>query len=132
MSAASNTAELISIAFLGQENFNPAAEEQRAPRFLSLAPTTSSSYPTSPSVKSPAPESPVQSPKTVAEPATAKADSTTAVMPSAAIIDEALKTRRSSSLGSDGGNQKRRFLKLGPVHFGAGDGQDEWSEVVDA
>lgn len=40
--------------------------------------------------------------------------------------------RRSSSLSSEGSTgsvQKRRFLKLGPVHFG-GDGMGDWSEEV--
>jgi hypothetical protein len=39
-----------------------------------------------------------------------------------------LKMRRSSSLSSDGSTQKRRFLKLGPVHFG--ESKDDWSEEV--
>jgi hypothetical protein len=43
-----------------------------------------------------------------------------------------LKTRRSSSLSSDGSASKgalgRRFLKLGPVHGGEGEG--DWSEDV--
>jgi len=122
------------MAFLGQENFTPAAEEQRAPRFLSLAPTTSASYPSTPAMKSPAPQSPVQAPmdtpnNTMADPTPARALNTTPAMPSAAVIDEAIKTRRSSSLSSDGSTQKRRFLKLGPVHFGEG-GKDDWSEEV--
>jgi len=121
------------MAFLGQENFTPAAEEQRAPRFLSLAPTTSASYPSTPAMKSPEPQSPVQPPtdtpnNTMADPTPARA--LTPAMPSAAVIDEALKTRRSSSLSSEGSTQKRRFLKLGPVHFGEGGGKDDWSEEV--
>ena len=47
---------------------------------------------------------------------------------------ESLKTSRSSSSGSDGSAdgspmQKKRFLKLGPVHDG-GDGKGDWSEDV--
>ena len=123
------------MAFLGQENFNPAAEEQRPARFLSLAPTTSASYPSIPAVKSSTPQSPVQAPaetsnNAVAEPTQARTLNATPAMPSAELIDEALKTRRSSSLGSDMSNQKRRFLKLGPVHFGEGSGKDDWSEEV--
>lgn len=40
------------------------------------------------------------------------------------------KHRRTSSLASDdSGNAKLRFLKLGPVHYGEGDGKGDWSEV---
>ncbi len=40
------------------------------------------------------------------------------------------KQRRSSSLASDeSGNAKLRFLKLGPVHWGEGDGKGDWSEA---
>jgi hypothetical protein len=121
------------MAFMGQENFIPAAEEQRPARFLSLAPTTSASYPSTPAMKSPAPQSPVQAPtdspnNTMAERTSARALNATSTMPSAAVIDEALKTRRSSSLSSEGSTQKRRFLKLGPVHFGEGGGNNDWSE----
>jgi len=108
MSTPSN-AEIAALAFSGQENFVPAAEEAAQDRphtFLSLAPTTSASYPTSPLSKSP-----VQS-------------------PNAESLDELLlKTRRSSSLSSDTSG-KRRYLKLGPVHFGEGDGKGDWSEDV--
>ena len=133
MSVQPTRQELLSMAFMGQENFIPAAEEQRPPRFLSLAPTTSASYPSTPKQKSPAPQSPIQASvdtsKTMTDPTSVKALDTTAAMPSAAVIAEALKTRRSSSLSSDG-SQKRRFLKLGPVHFGER-GQGDWSEAVD-
>jgi len=107
--SASNNAEIAALALSGQENFVPAAEEaaQGLPHtFLSLAPTTSSSYPTSPLSKSP-----VQSPK------------------EESLEELLLKTRRSSSLGSDASG-KRRYLKLGPVHFGEGDGKGDWSEDV--
>jgi len=78
-------------------------------KFLSLAPTTSASYPSSP-VKAPV-EAPVK-------PATASE------------IDAALvKSRRSSSLSSDASG-KLRFLKLGPVHYGKGDGFGDWSDAV--
>ena len=132
MSVQPTRQELLSLAFMAQEYSMPAAEEQRPPRFLSLAPTTSASYPSTPKQKSPAPQSPVQTSvdtsKTMADP-TSKALDTTAGMPSAAVIAEALKMRRSSSLSSDG-SQKMRFLKLGPVHFGEG-GKGDWSEAVD-
>jgi len=122
------------MAFMGQENFTPAAETRQAPRFLSLAPTTSASYPLTP-VKSPAPQSPFQAAtdtpnNTMADATPTRALNTMAAMPSAAVIDESLKTRRSSSLSSDGSNVKRRFLRLGPVHFGEGGGKEDWSEEV--
>ena len=122
------------MAFLGQEDFAPSAEARQQPLFLSLAPTTSASYPSNPAVKSPAPQSPLQASadtpnNTMADPTPAKALNTTPAMPSAAVIDETVKTRRSSSLSSNESSQKRRFLKLGPVHFGEG-GKGDWSEEV--
>jgi hypothetical protein len=78
--------------------------------FLSLAPTTSASYPSSPLIKSP-----VQ---------------TTLKAPTAEEINiELLKSRRSSSLDSESSG-KLRFLKLGPVHYGKGDGLGDWSEAI--
>jgi hypothetical protein len=118
------------MAFLGQENFTPAAEEQRPARFLSLAPTTSASYPSSPTVKSPTTRSPEQAPTETANPASARARNATPAVPSATAINEALKMRRSSSLSSDGSSQKKRFLKLGPVHHGEDGGKGDWSEEV--
>lgn len=56
-------------------------------------------------------------------------------VPAPEVLDaELLKTRRSSSSGSDGSTagspmQKKRYLKLGPVHYG-GDGKGDWSEEV--
>lgn len=134
MSSPPTPEELLSMAFLGQENFTPAAEERQQPRFLSLAPTTSASYPSTPSVKSPAPQSPLQAAiktpnNTMAKSTPARAVNATSATSSAAVIDESLKSRRSSSLSSDGSNQKKRFLKLGPVHFGDG-GKNDWSEDV--
>jgi len=121
MAASTNNAEIIAIALNGSENLVPAAEERSqvaVQRFLSLAPTTSASYPTSP--KSPTPKSPVQKPAAVADVAI---ETATPALPVEA------KTRRSSSLSSNGSlMSKRRFLKLGPVHFGEGDG--DWSEEV--
>jgi len=79
-------------------------------QFLSLAPTTSASYPSTPLAKSP-----VQTPAKEATPEE--------------INVELLKSRRSSSTSSDA-SSKQRFLKLGPVHYGKGDGMGDWSEVV--
>jgi hypothetical protein len=118
MAAQNPTAsELLPIALSGNENFVPAAEEasQAAPhKFLSLAPTLSASYPTR--VTKAAAPSPAQTP--VSE----KSDAL------AIALEENAKSRRSSSLSSNGSVMKRRFLKLGPVHYGNGDG--DWSEDV--
>lgn len=86
-------------------------------QFLSLAPTTSASYPSTPLAKSPIAlptQAPVQGKEATPE-------------------EILLKTRRSSSTSSDASaSGKMRFLKLGPVHFGKGDGLGDWSEVLAA
>jgi len=119
-------AEILALAGASQ-NFVTAVEEKTQYTFLSLAPTTSASYPTAPLIKSPVKANPVDDTKVDSTDAAAAA-----ITPSVASIDavEPLKTRRSSSLGSEGsaGAAKKRFLKLGPVHFGEGDG--DWSEDV--
>lgn len=120
MATSTNNAELMAIALNGSENLVPAAEEfsqAAAHNFLSLAPTTSASYPT----MTKTPKSPEY--KAVA---TADEEVTTPALP---VIDAEHKTRRSSSLSSNGSLMaKKRFLKLGPVHFGEGEG--DWSEEV--
>jgi hypothetical protein len=103
-----------------QENFVPAAEEAHAHTFLTLAPTTSASYPTTPLTKPAAAKSPAAAAPTDA----ASVPAVPAVEPADQLL---LKTRRSSSLDSTT-SAKRRYLKLGPVHFGEGDG--DWSEDV--
>lgn len=128
MAASTSNAELIAIALNGSENLVPAAEERSqvaVHRFLSLAPTTSASYPSTP--KSPTVKAaPVQKPIAAAT-ADAAAEVATPALP--IDVDAEHKTRRSSSLSSNGSLMaKRRFLKLGPVHFGEGDG--DWSEEV--
>jgi hypothetical protein len=127
-------AELLALTF--SENFLPTSEEQRARQpstFLSLAPTTSASYPSTPLVKIPAIQSPKQAAALPAQTADNTRAETTGVTPAVPDVEEidmeVLKTRRSSSLGSDG-SSKKRFLKLGPVHFGEGDGNGDWSEDV--
>jgi hypothetical protein len=115
------TDELVALALGGSENMISAAEEreQNLPHtFLSLAPTTSSSYPLKPAPKTPVAQDPVME----------------ATAPEAEVVTiEGLeKTRRSSSLSSNGSlSQKRRFLKLGPVHHGMHQGEEgDFSEVV--
>jgi len=111
------------------QNFTPVAEETKQYTFLSLAPTTSASYPTAPLIRSPTAISPPAKVNAVDD---TKVGDSTAAAPSVPVAEavEPLKTRRSSSLSSEGsaGAAKRRFLKLGPVHFGEGDG--DWSEDV--
>lgn len=70
--------------------------------FLSLAPSTSNSYPRAQKVKQADPEQPL----------TAEA---LAEVPKATMTET---KRRTSSLSSDGSKSAFRFLKLGPVHFG--------------
>lgn len=102
----------------GSENMVCAAEEREQNRphtFLSLAPATSASYPSKPTPKSPTISSKVD----------------TAVDGLEGAIVGLEKTRRSSSLSSTGSlGQKRRFLKLGPVHHGVGEEGGDWSEDV--
>ncbi|KAH7391235.1 hypothetical protein BKA64DRAFT_677146 [Cadophora sp. MPI-SDFR-AT-0126] len=121
MASALPSSEMLAIAFVGQENNVPAAEERaqlQTHTFLSLAPTTSASYPLTKALPA-AKTVTTESKPVVSEEALALA---TPALP-------VEKTRRSSSLSSDGSlMQKRRFLKLGPVHFGASDG--DWSEEV--
>jgi len=82
-------------------------------QFLSLAPTTSASYPPNPVTKSPV--------QTSGDKLTDVPAATTEI-----IVDP--KTRRSSSSSSASSN-KPRFLKLGPVHYGIGVGGD-WSDAA--
>jgi len=108
--------------------------------FLSLAPTTSSSYPTLAKIQSAAAPKPSSVDETsaasaedaVVEPA---AEATvTPVTPLVAVtVDESLAHRRSSSMTSDGSvaSAKRRFLKLGPVHGGEDTRDADWSEVIE-
>jgi len=111
----------------------PQPHIRRPSTFLPLAPTTSASYPQ----QRPSPPASIVSPKVVAaDVAAVTAESATAVTETAplAAVEELdasaiPKSRRSSSLASnESGNSKLRFLKLGPVHFGEGDGKGDWSE----
>lgn len=113
---------------------------RRPSTFLSLIPTTSSSYPqrlSSPqSITSPKLNAEAQSPPATAT-ETAKVETVKATeaipVPETTAEEIALslqtKHRRSSSLASDESGSKPRFLKLGPVHWGEGDGTGDWSEM---
>jgi hypothetical protein len=113
----------------------PQPHIRRPSTFLSLAPTTSASYP----------QQRISPPASIVSPKIAAADiaATTTTESAAAVTETAPlasgeeldasgvpKHRRTSSLASDdSGNAKLRFLKLGPVHWGEGDGKGDWSEV---
>ena len=106
--------------------------------FLSLAPTTSSSYPlhrrsssatTTISASVPTLDATTASNESaiIEEPAS---NSTSIANPIAGEIAlTAARTRRTSSMTSNGSNAKR-FLKLGPIH-GWEDHSDVWSEVAE-
>lgn len=89
--------------------FRPKQAERRPSTFLSLAPTTSTSYPQTPNQQlGPVPVNP----------------------------DRTAKESRSSSLGSDSAKNTSaiglRFLKLGPVHWGVHPSGDkgDWHDVA--
>ncbi|KAH6853584.1 hypothetical protein B0I37DRAFT_10297 [Chaetomium sp. MPI-CAGE-AT-0009] len=87
--------------------FTPQITQRRPSTFLSLAPSTSASYPRTPRVK---------------EPLTAEALAQQQQQASAS-TEEELAKRRTSSLSSDA--SKFRFLKLGPVHWGEHQGEND-------
>lgn len=104
--------------------------------FLSLAPTTSSSYPTLAKIQSAAASKPSSVDETstpLAEDAVVEAEATVIPVTPLVAIDESLAHRRSSSMTSDGSvaSAKRRFLKLGPVHGGEDTRDADWSEVIE-
>jgi len=130
-STAPSRAELLTL-----ENLYSTSAEARTRQpstFLSLAPTTSASYPSTPLIKSPVVQSPTQAPVLPTQAAENTQTDAVGITPAVGGVEEidaeVLKTRRSSSLSSDG-SSKKRFLKLGPVHFGEGDGKGDWSEDV--
>lgn len=114
--------ELLTIAMSGSENMVNAAEEREQERphtFLSLAPTVSASYPAKPATA----KSPVLK---------AKATPGSEAVAGLAEISVVEKSRRSSSMSSNGSvGQRRRFLRLCPVHHGQHQGEEgDWSEEV--
>lgn len=100
------------------QSFVPESEARRPSTFLTLAPTLSASYPTrKPSVPIPV----------ISKDALPAAEAVTeeGLLPA----EPAVKVRRSSSSTSEGSAGGQRFLKLGPVHWGEGDGKGDWSEI---
>jgi len=103
------------------QSFAPAAVAERQPTFLSLAPTTSASYPQAPKPRQ----------RSIGPALTAGA--------LAGVAEEAalMPTRRTNSMSSDGSastvkTQRLRFLKLGPVHWGEhpDEHKGDWHEAV--
>lgn len=107
--------------------------ERRLSGFLTLAPTTSASYPQAPRSRHQSvshltrplplthgamPDEPIAAPRS---------------MSSSVVSLSEPKSRRSSSMSSDGsvGKARLRFLKLGPVHWGEhqGDHKEDWHEL---
>jgi hypothetical protein len=107
--------------------------ERRVSGFLTLAPATSASYPQSPRSRhlsvshltrplplthGAMPEEPIATPRSMSSSVVSLAEP---------------KSRRSSSMSSDGstGKARLRFLKLGPVHWGEhqGDHKEDWHEL---
>jgi hypothetical protein len=112
------------------QGFVPEAEARRPTTFLSLAPTTSASYPTQRKAPAASPAKPLtSSPKIEATAVVTAPEPAQGADKAAASL---VKHRRSSSLTSEsstGSAGKPRFLKLGPVHWGEDDGTGDWSEV---
>jgi len=104
---------------LSQQTQQLTADRERRPStFLSLAPSTSDSYPRTQKTKDTA--------ALTADALTqaTKEDGSPVVMP---------KQHRTSSLSSDGSKTRLRFLKLGPVHWGEHqdtENQADWHEVA--
>ncbi|KAJ6264491.1 hypothetical protein Dda_0637 [Drechslerella dactyloides] len=102
----------------------PQVLKQRRPsNFLLLAPVTSDSYPSAPkqrrasiSSKSEASDEAIASPEL---------EATNNVIPVEPMM---LKKRRSTSMSSTSSEGRRlRFLKLGPVHWGGEEGEDDYA-----
>jgi hypothetical protein len=99
--------------------FIPEAAEVPPSSFLSLAPTTSASFPQGPRLR---------------QSTTTTVPLTAAALAAASEEDQELVKRRTSSLSSDGVKRANvnRFLRLGPVHFGehSDDHNSDWHEVA--
>ncbi|KAH8813300.1 hypothetical protein F5884DRAFT_332965 [Xylogone sp. PMI_703] len=112
--------------------------------FLSLAPVTSQYFPPAPTATASASPSSItkntatatqeQATAIDAAPVTAATNvpEVTEAIPEAAVEDHDPRARRSSSISSTTSSSAKRFLKLGPVFYGVGDGKGmgDWSEEV--
>lgn len=101
--------------------------QQRPTTFLTLAPATSASYPVNPALKT---SSATQITEMTSPASLTQSRTESPAVTGAPVLPVVL--RRSSSLSSDGTGsaQKKRFLKLGPVHHGENYGSGDWSEEV--
>ncbi len=99
------------------------AADRTPATFLALAPNTSASYPRE--------QRKTKTPTATITPLPLTADALAEVTKES---EDALAKRRASSLSSDGakGVSARRFLKLGPVHWGEhqDDHKGDWHEVA--
>ncbi|KAA8575144.1 hypothetical protein MFRU_002g02680 [Monilinia fructicola] len=156
MDASGITAEIKALAMSGQENFVPAAEEasQASHSFLSLAPKTSVGYPYPAAQLSKLPGA--STPRNLVDightrvaaggdefgekrvgddtnHAKGSGDTDAEKELGKASRSESMSSEASNSTTSSVGTQKgmssKRFLKLGPVHFGE-EGLGDWSEEV--
>ncbi|EOD48042.1 uncharacterized protein LTHEOB_9803 [Neofusicoccum parvum] len=106
-------------------NMNSLLSARRPSAFLVLAPTASSNYPASPTSLTPTSPSvsgakePVSPTQELASPVTKPVENE---------MEVTAKQRRSSSVSSNTSAQFK-FLKLGPVHFGKGDGATDFAEM---
>ncbi|KAK6612386.1 hypothetical protein ACHAO1_008645 [Botrytis cinerea] len=148
--ASMHASEIQALATSGQENFVPAAEEasQNSHSFLYLAPKTSAGYPVAQLAKIPATLTPRQlgdqtrsrvGGKELGEKGASDEDGRAKNLGD--IEQEVGKASRSESMSSEASNStistvdlpkgmsSRRFLRLGPVHFGEA-GSGDWSEEV--
>ncbi|KAK0644925.1 hypothetical protein DIS24_g8414 [Lasiodiplodia hormozganensis] len=101
-------------------NMNQLLSARRPSNFLVLAPTASANYPASPQALTPttsASKEPVSPTEDLDSPVVKPTE-----------IDATPKERRSDSVSSNG-SARFKFLKLGPVHFGKGDGQTDFAEA---
>lgn len=140
------TAEIKALAMSGQENFVPAAEEasQASHSFLYLAPKTSASYPVAQLSKASdglTPRQLVDQTRGSGEGVKGLSEEVAQAKSLGVVEQELGKATRSESMSSEASNStttsvgtqkgmsSKRFLKLGPVHFGEA-GLGDWSEEV--
>ena len=106
-------------------NMNQLLSARRPSTFLVLAPTASANYPTSPQALAPTisvSKEPLSPTEDLGSPIVKPAGDFT---PEVAATP---KQHRSDSISSNG-SARFKFLKLGPVHFGKGDGPTDFAEA---
>ncbi|KAJ2904512.1 hypothetical protein MKZ38_007844 [Zalerion maritima] len=112
--------------------------ERRLSNFLTLAPTTSESFPQNPrsrhqSISHLTRPLPLTHGPLPADPAAVVSPPRSMSSSLISLSEATPKSRRSSSMSSDSSSSKGRlrFLKLGPVHWGEhqGDHKEDWHEI---